>query len=154
MAQRRRRKPRRAIAQPRRDEENTSSQDEDYNHNRNRNQQKVMEVEQDQADEHIPSEDPPQPQNEPANAAEVAEGDAKEAAGEKQAEAPAPAAPQNRRAPRRRQPLPNEYVPDVIACQRAWHRNTKKLTSLFQSYDIYLFLYQSLSNVYVIFIIF
>ena len=39
-----------------------------------------MEVEQDQADEYMPSDDPPQPQNEPADAPDVAEADAKEAA--------------------------------------------------------------------------
>ena len=132
MAQRRRSKPRKAVALRRRNEENASTQDEDLNHNRNRNQHELMEVEQDQADEYIPSDDPPQPQNEPADAAEVAEGDAEEAAEEKQAEASAPAAPQHRRACRRGQPLPNEYTPVAIASERAWHRNTKKLTSLFQ----------------------
>ena len=95
MAQRRIRKPRRAVARRRRDEENASSQDEDRNHNRNRNQHEVMRVEQDQADEYAPSDDPPQPQKKPAHATEVAERDANEAAGEKQAEAPASAAPQN-----------------------------------------------------------
>ena len=88
MAQRRRRTPKRAIAQRRSDAENASLQDEDRNYNRNRNPHEVMEVEQDQADECIPSDDLPQLQNEPADAAEVAEGVAKEAAEEKQAEDP------------------------------------------------------------------
>ena len=102
------------------------------NHNRYLNQQEVMEVEQDGADECMPSDDPPQPQNETADAPDVAEADAKEAAEEKQAEPPAPAAPQNRRGRRRGQPLPNECILDATAYQRAWQRNTKKLTNLFQ----------------------
>ena len=133
MAQRRRGKPRRRSARRSRDAANASSEDEDWNHNRIRNQQEVMEVEQDQADECIPSDDPPQPQREPADAPDIAEADAKEAVEEKQAEPPAPAASQNCRGCRRGQPLPNEYIPDATAYQRAWHRNAKKLTNLFQN---------------------
>ena len=67
MAQRGRRKPRKAIALRKRDAANASSADEDWTHNRNQNQQAAWEDEQDQAADFRPSDDPPQPQNEPAD---------------------------------------------------------------------------------------
>ena len=79
MAQKRRRKPKRVVARRRMDDESASTQEKDWNYNCNRNHNcnwhGVVEVELDQEDEYIPSDD--QPQNGAADAGPTAEEDAK-----------------------------------------------------------------------------
>ena len=65
MAQKRVKKPTRAVARREKDEESESSQVDDRNHIRNcirnRNQHEVMEIQQNQEDDQISSDEQPQP---------------------------------------------------------------------------------------------